>query len=69
MARLDLYHHLLLNEGAYFFKLGTKAITKTYIKDVFSDVVEGGCFNLLTKIIRQPETIEAGDDTCQALCS
>ena len=40
MARLDLYHHLLLNEGAYFFKLGPKAITKTYIKDVFSDVVE-----------------------------
>lgn len=69
MARLDLYHHLLLNEGAYFFKLGSKAITKTYIKDVFSDVVEGGRFNPLTKIIRQPETIEAGDDTCQALCS
>ena len=40
MDRLHLYHHLLLNEGAYFFKLGAKAITKTYIKDVFSDVVE-----------------------------
>lgn len=69
MARLYLYHHLLLNEGAYFFKLGSNAITKTYIKDVFSDVVEGGRFYPLTKIIRQPETIEAGDDTCQALCS
>lgn len=69
MDRLDLYHHLLLNEGAYFFKLGTKTITKTYIKDVFSDVVEGGRFYPLTKIIRQPETIEVGDDTCQALCS
>lgn len=40
MDRLDLYQHLLLNEGAYYFKLGAKNITKTYIKDVFSDVVE-----------------------------
>ena len=69
MDRLDLYQHLLLNEGAYYFKLGAKNITKTYIKEVFSDVVEGGRFNTLAKIIRQPETIEAGDDTRQALCS
>lgn len=69
MDRLDLYHHLLLSEGAYYFKIGQKAITKKIIKDVFSDVVEGRRFNILAKIIRQSETIEAGDDTCSALCS
>lgn len=42
MDRLDLYHHLLLNEGAYFYKVGIRAITKKYIKEVFSDVLEGG---------------------------
>ena len=33
MDRLDLYHHLLLNEGAYFYKIGIRAITKTYLKE------------------------------------
>lgn len=69
MDRLDLYHHLLLNAGAYYFKLGVRTITNKYIKDVFSDVMEGGRFNILTKVIRQSEIIEVGDYTCQARCS
>lgn len=69
MDRLDLYHHLLLNEGAYFYKVGIRAITKKYIKEVFSDVLEGGCYNTLTKIVRQSEHVEVGAEAFQARCS
>lgn len=27
MDRYDLYHHIILNEGAYFFRLGIRTIT------------------------------------------
>lgn len=69
MDRLDLYHQLLLNEGAYFYKVGIRAITKKYIKEVFSDVLEGGCYNTLTKIVRQSEHVEVGVEAFQARCS
>lgn len=69
MDRLDLYHQLLLNEGAYFYKVGIRAITKKYIKEVFSDVLEGGCYNTLTKIVRQSEHVEVGAEAFQARCS
>lgn len=69
MDRLDLYHHLLLNEGAYFYKVGIRAITKKYIKEVFSDVLEGGCYNTLTKIVRQSEHVDVGAEAFQARCS
>ena len=29
MDRLDLYHHLLLNEGAYFYKVGIRQLLKS----------------------------------------
>lgn len=55
MDRHDLYNHLFLNEGAYFFKIGLKKITNKYIKEIFGDVLEGGVFNTLTKIVRKVE--------------
>lgn len=69
MDRYDLYHHIILNEGAYFFRLGIRTITNRYIKEVFSDVLEGGCYNTLTKIVRQSEHVEVGAEAFQARCS
>lgn len=67
MDRFDLYHHILLNEGAYFYKIGTNAITVKCINDVFSDVMQGDGFATLAKIVRQAENIGLGVD--QARCS
>lgn len=62
MDRLDLYHHIILNEGAYFYHVGLKRITNQRIEDVFSEVREGGKYNTLTKIVRKPETIGVNDE-------
>ena len=69
MDRLDLYHHLSLNEGAYFYKKGIIRIINKYIKEVFDDVLEGGDFNLFTKIVRNSEYVGIGDDAIQVRCS
>lgn len=69
MDRFDLYNHILLNEGAYFFKVGAKAITDRFIREVFMDVKEGGEYKPLTNIVRQPEAIGTGADAESAKCS
>ena len=65
----DLYDHILLNEGAYFFKVGEKAITNKGIKEVFDDVKEGGEYTPLTNIVRKTERIGGGADAVSAKCS
>ena len=57
MDRLNLYNHILLNEGAYFFKSGREPITDRKMKQVFVEVLEGLCYKILTRIVRQKELI------------
>ena len=68
MSKFNLYKHLQLNEGAYFYELGVKTITKKAIKDLFSDVLEGLDFQILDKNIKQEENI-GKDGKDRALCS
>lgn len=68
MEELNLYNHLQLNEGAYFYELGVKTITKKAIKDLFSDVLEGLDFVTLYKTIKQEENV-GKDGKDRALCS
>lgn len=68
MEELNLYNHLQLNEGAYFYELGVKTITKKAIKDLFSDVLEGLDFVTLYKTIKQEENV-GKDRKDRALCS
>lgn len=68
MEEFNLYNHLQLNEGAYFYELGVKTITKKAIKDLFSDVLEGLDFATLYKTIKQEENV-GKDGKDRALCS
>lgn len=38
--KYNLYDHILLNEGAYFFKRGNASISKVSIEELFSSVAE-----------------------------
>lgn len=69
MDRLNLYNHILLNEGAYFFKSGREPITDRKMKQVFDEVLEGLSYKILTRIVRQKELITSGNGETQALCS
>lgn len=65
MTNLNLYDHLYLNEGAYFFGKGKDAITKESIETLFMNVSNGN--TLLERRIRTEE----GElkHTKSALCS
>ena len=69
MDRLNLYNHILLNEGAYFFRSGREPITDRKMKQVFDEVLEGLSYKILTRIVRQKELITSENGETQALCS
>lgn len=57
MGTLNLSSHLVLNEGAYFFRLDSCRITKKVIKELFSGVLDGIESKTLEKIIRKETEI------------
>lgn len=59
MDRLNLYNHILLNEGAYFFRSGREPIMDRKMKQVFDEVLEGLSYKILTRIVRQKELISS----------
>ena len=56
--KLDLIDHLLLNEGAYFYKT-EKQLTKEAIKKIFTDVLDGIECKVLTKVYKNENTSSA----------
>lgn len=48
--KYNLYDHILLNEGAYFFKRGNASISKVSIEELFSSVAKRtGCIGKKSK--------------------
>lgn len=53
--KYNLYDHILLNEGAYFFKRGNASISKVSIEELFSSVAEEQV--VLARKVRVRETV------------
>lgn len=66
--KLDLYSHIILNEGAYFYKKGLAQIDKRAIDSVFGNVLEGIKYNLLT-VVKKREEFLGLEHTKKAYCS
>lgn len=64
--KLNLNDHIVLNEGAYFFRKGDYNIDNKIIKGVFNQVLEGVNHEALTKIFRKEVVLE---ETIKALYS
>lgn len=59
--KLHLRDHLLLNEGAYFYKKNEFAIVDDKIQEIFDSVLTEIEYELLTKICRKKESVNKPD--------
>ena len=48
LDKLDLCNHLMLNEGAYFFKKGDYVIDNKIVEDVFCNILKNVEYELIT---------------------
>ena len=63
--KYNLYDHILLNEGAYFFKRGNASISKVSIEKLFSSVAEEQI--VLARKVRVRETVHEKNVFCSLL--
>lgn len=58
LDKLDLCNHLMLNEGAYFFKKGDYIIDNKIVDGVFCNILKNVEYELITKICRKRIVLE-----------
>lgn len=63
--KYNLYDHILLNEGAYFFKRGNASISKVSIEELFSSVAKEQV--VLARKVRVRETVHEKSVFCSLL--
>lgn len=63
--KYNLYDHILLNEGAYFFKRGNASISKVSIEELFSSVAKE--LVVLARKVRVRETVHEKSVFCSLL--
>ena len=63
--KYNLYDHILLNEGAYFFKRGNASISKVSIEELFSSVAKEQV--VLARKVRVREAVHEKSVFCSLL--
>lgn len=66
--KFSLYNHIVLNEGAYFYKKGSVVLNNDKINSIFDTVISDIKYNIWTVVKRQEET-EGLSYSKKAYCS